>query len=88
MSILVGRIANKFWNNSDYRFPNSFPVYEEEEFLPDDEPHMNEFFSGTIYLYGDKWNHCRFKDAYYSLYIYQVINEDKKYYLYRLERDL
>lgn len=49
---------------------------------------MNDFMSGTIYLYGDSWNHCKYEDAYYSLYIVHLVSHRKKRYLYRLERDL
>lgn len=87
MSITIGRIENKFWNNSEWKFPNTFPVYEEQMVLKEDEPNMTDFFSGTIYLYGDQWNHCYYKGGYYALQIFQTIDEDKKYYCYRLERE-
>lgn len=49
---------------------------------------MNDFMSGTIYLEGDSWNHCKYEGAYYNLYIVHLVSHRRKRYLYRLERDL
>lgn len=88
MSIVIGRIANKFWTNADWDCPNGFPIYEEQQELKFDTPNMNDFMSGTIYLEGDSWNHCKYEGAYYSLFIVHSVSHRKKRYLYRLERDL
>lgn len=88
MSIIIGRIANKFWSNAWWEMPNGFPIYEEERELKFATPNMNDFLSGTIYLEGDSWNHCKYEDAYYSLKIVHLVSHRKKKYLYRLERDL
>lgn len=88
MSILIGRIENKFWSNSGHKFPNGFPIYAEQEELKSESPNMNDFMSGTIYLHGDSWNHCKYDGAYYSLYILHLVSHRSRRYLYRLERDL
>lgn len=88
MSIIIGRIENKFWNNAGHKFPNDFPIYSEKQELKSESPNMNDFMSGTIYLEGERWNHCKYDNAYYSLYIVYSVSHRRKRFLYRLERDL
>lgn len=53
MSIVVGKIKNKFWTNDGHKFPNGFPEYDEQKELRYESPNMNDFMSGTIYLDGE-----------------------------------
>lgn len=87
MAITIGRIADKFWDNSSYKQPNTFPIYEKQITLDRVKPSINSFISGDIYLEGGDWNHCIYEGVYYALHIIRALDVKKNRYHYRLERE-
>lgn len=83
--IILGNIANLFWNNSSWQVLNDIPEFSESVEL-DYDPILRSDSLGEIDAWGE-YNYCKYKNNYYFLEKSAIIDPDTKHYKYTLVKD-
>lgn len=81
----VANLANLFWDNGSFKYPNTYPKLIDGQFV-NKTPVMTSPTTGWVILVGD-WNYCQFNDDLFFLRKDKVISHKRNKWVYVLIKD-